>query len=69
MDIKSGDTLGAAAVVVWGDCQTIPSGYVGSPKNIDIDFALDLAGVSSSEDTGKSASNGAVPMMTEKTGE
>lgn len=31
------------SVVVWGECPSIPSGYVGSPKNINIDFALDLA--------------------------
>eukprot|EP00956_Cyclotella_meneghiniana_P013057 scaffold18694_cov53-Cyclotella_meneghiniana.AAC.3 len=74
VDVKSGDdTLGgaAAAAVVWGDCETIPSGYVGSPKNIDIDFALDLADGSSSsgKELGESVSNEAVPMMTEKVGE
>jgi hypothetical protein len=26
--------------VVWGDCPSIPSGYVDNPQNIDIDFAL-----------------------------
>ena len=31
-----------AKVVVWGECPSIPSGYEGSPKNINIDFALDL---------------------------
>jgi hypothetical protein len=24
---------------VWGECQTVPSGYMGSP-NINIDFAM-----------------------------
>ena len=72
VDVKSGDNaLGgaaAAAAVVWGDCETIPSGYVGSPKNIDIDFALDLAdgGSSSGKEMGQSE---AVPMMIEKAGE
>ena len=28
--------------VVWGECPSIPSGYDGAPKNINIDFALDL---------------------------
>jgi hypothetical protein len=28
--------------VVYGECPSIPSGYIGSPKNIDINFALDL---------------------------
>jgi hypothetical protein len=27
-------------VVVWGDCPSIPSGYVGNPQHINIDFAL-----------------------------
>ena len=31
-----------ARAVVWGECPHIPSGYDGSPKNISIDFALDL---------------------------
>jgi hypothetical protein len=28
-----------AFVVVWGECQAVPSGYIGSP-NINIDFAM-----------------------------
>ena len=37
-DAKDND----AKAVVWGECPSILSGYDGSPKNINIDFALDL---------------------------
>lgn len=39
LEDSSNDGLHA---VVYGDCPPIPSGYIGSPKNINVDFALDL---------------------------
>lgn len=39
--LEDSDNNGSQSVV-YGECPSIPSAYVGSPKNINIDFALDV---------------------------